>query len=142
MDPSNTIAFFFDITNTNATPMPTHKRRYFQFLTSYQAANGRYYLRVTTVGGLWHSDPSDHTPVALSFDQEAAAVLMARLAVPRPRSGLAMATAQLRGQHGVRVFVVALRRHLLQQRLCKGRGQHCETSFSLDAVATSLQDTA
>lgn len=83
IDPSNTIAFFFDITNTNATPMPQHKRRYFQFLTSYQASNGRFRLRVTTVGGLWHSDPADHTPIAQSFDQEAAAVLISRLAVTR-----------------------------------------------------------
>jgi protein transport protein SEC23 len=43
MDPSNTVAFFFDITNTNATTMPVHKRRYFQFLTSYQAASGLPY---------------------------------------------------------------------------------------------------
>ena len=63
--------------------MPAQKRRYFQFLTSYQAANGRSRLRVTTVGGLWHSDPADHTPIAQSFDQEAAAVLMSRLAVMR-----------------------------------------------------------
>ena len=83
VDTSNTIAFFFDITNTNATPLPPHKRRYIQFLTSYQSANGRVRLRVTTLGGLWHSDPADHTPIACSFDQEAAAVLVTRLAVMR-----------------------------------------------------------
>eukprot|EP00600_Ochromonadales_sp_CCMP1393_P000030 CAMPEP_0174978780 /NCGR_PEP_ID=MMETSP0004_2-20121128/14403_1 /TAXON_ID=420556 /ORGANISM="Ochromonas sp., Strain CCMP1393" /LENGTH=736 /DNA_ID=CAMNT_0016230209 /DNA_START=232 /DNA_END=2442 /DNA_ORIENTATION=+ len=83
VDPATTIAFFFEVTNTNATPLPPHKRRYFQFLTTYQASNGRFHLRVTTVCGLWHSDPADHTPIALSFDQEAATVLMARLAVHR-----------------------------------------------------------
>mmetsp|Transcript_28195 Transcript_28195/g.63859 ORF Transcript_28195/g.63859 Transcript_28195/m.63859 type:complete len:770 (-) Transcript_28195:276-2585(-) len=83
VDPATTIAFFFEVTNTAATPMPAHKRRYMQFLTTYQASNGRFRLRVSTVCGGWHSDPADHTPVACSFDQEAATVLMARLAVHR-----------------------------------------------------------
>ena len=69
VDPATTIAFFFEVTNTNATPLPPHKRRYTQFLTSYQAATGRFRLRVTTVCGLWHSDPADHQPIAQSFDQ-------------------------------------------------------------------------
>ena len=69
VDPATTIAFFFEVTNTNATPLPPHKRRYMQFLTSYQAATGRFRLRVTTVCGLWHSDPADHLPIAQSFDQ-------------------------------------------------------------------------
>jgi protein transport protein SEC23 len=83
VDPATTIAFFFEVTNTNATPLPPHKRRYMQFLTSYQASNGRFRLRVSTVCGGWHSDPADHAPVAASFDQEASTVLMARLAVHR-----------------------------------------------------------
>lgn len=40
-------------------------------------------LRVTSVSGIWHSDAADHTPISQSFDQEAAAVLTARLAVHR-----------------------------------------------------------
>lgn len=83
IEPGTTIAFFFEVANTNATPLPQNKRRYYQFLTSYQAANGRYRLRVSTVGGMWHNDANDHTPLGASFDQEAAAVLMARLAVHR-----------------------------------------------------------
>jgi protein transport protein SEC23 len=83
VDPATTIAFFFDVTNTNATPLPQHKRRYIQFLTNYQASSGRFRLRVTTICGGWHSDAADHTPIAQSFDQEAATVLMARLAVHR-----------------------------------------------------------
>eukprot|EP01038_Epipyxis_sp_PR26KG_P004705 gene4705-6605_t len=86
VDPALTVAFFFEVTNTNATPLPQHKRRYIQFLTSYQASNGRYRLRVTTVCGLWHSDPVDHGPIAVSFDQEASTVLMSRLAVHRCES--------------------------------------------------------
>jgi len=66
--------------------MPSTKRRYFQFLTSYQAPTGRYRLRVSTVCGGWHSDPNDNLPIGRSFDQEAAAVLMSRLAVFRTES--------------------------------------------------------
>lgn len=89
IDPASTIAFFFDVTNASAAPLPPTKRRFFQFLTTYQASNGRMRLRVTTTTGLWHcpnpspADPKDHLPIARSFDQEAAAVLMARLAVHR-----------------------------------------------------------
>jgi len=83
VDPRDSIAFFFEVVNPNNTVMPPQKRRYIQFLTTYQAANGRYRLRVTTVCGPWHSDANDMTPVAMSFDQEASAVLMARLAIHR-----------------------------------------------------------
>lgn len=80
IDPSTTIALYFEITNSNANPLPAHKRRYIQILTTYQHASGRSRLRVTTLCGPWHSDPNDATPIGRSFDQEAAAVLMARLA--------------------------------------------------------------
>jgi protein transport protein SEC23 len=83
VDPGTSIAFFFELCSTNPATMPQHKRRYFQFLTSYQAANGRYRLRVSTMCGLWQSDAADITPIAKSFDQEASAVLMSRLAVHR-----------------------------------------------------------
>lgn len=83
IDPSVTMAFFFEVTNTQATPLPAHKRRYMQFLTYYQSSSGRFRLRVTTTEGLWHSDPAKDYPISPSFDQEAAAVLMARYAVHR-----------------------------------------------------------
>lgn len=86
VDPAVTMAFFFEVTNTNATPLPQHKRRYLQFLTTYQNSAGKTRLRVTTTWGAWHSDPNDSTPIARSYDQEAAAVLTARLAVHRSES--------------------------------------------------------
>lgn len=48
-----------------------------QFTTLYQHASGSQRLRVTTVPRMWmeHSNPM----IASSFDQEAAAVLMARI---------------------------------------------------------------
>merc|ERR1711871_1759177 len=83
IDPSTTIAVYFEVTNASTTPVPAHKRRYAQFLTSYQHASGKLRLRCTTLCGAWQPDPSDASPVARSFDQEAAAVLMARVAVHR-----------------------------------------------------------
>ena len=81
IDSSTTVAFFFDVTNTSTTPIPAHKRRYFQFLTTYQTSSGRTHLRVSTVCGTWQTDPADSSVLAKSFDQEAAATLMARYAV-------------------------------------------------------------
>jgi len=86
IDPDTTIAIYFDVSNPGTSPLPPGKRRFVQFLTRYQHANGTTRLRATTLCGLWHSDPNDHNPVKYSFDQEAAAVLTARLAVHRTES--------------------------------------------------------
>jgi len=51
-----------------------------QFLTYYQHSAGQYHLRVTTAGRNM-SGPSGDPALAQSFDQEAAAVLMSRIAV-------------------------------------------------------------
>lgn len=83
LKPNSTIALYFDITNPANTPMPAGKRHHVQLVTQYQHSNGSYRVRVTTLGGPWHNDPSNLLPVARSFDQEAATVLMARLAVQK-----------------------------------------------------------
>lgn len=54
-----------------------------QFITQYQHSSGRYRLRATTVSGPWHNDPNEMSAVGRSFDQEAACVLMTRIAVHR-----------------------------------------------------------
>jgi protein transport protein SEC23 len=51
-----------------------------QFLTYYQHSSGQYHLRVTTVARNL-SGPSGDPALAQSFDQEASAVLMSRIAV-------------------------------------------------------------
>lgn len=56
---------------------------YVQFVTQYQQAGGRFRLRSTTVCGGWQSDPQHVEPLMRGFDQEAAAVLIARIAVHR-----------------------------------------------------------
>jgi protein transport protein SEC23 len=83
VDPSSTLAVYFEITNSNANPLPAQKRRYIQFITMYLHASGRTRLRSTTLCGPWHSDTNDASPIGRSFDQEAAAVLMARIATFR-----------------------------------------------------------
>lgn len=97
VDPNTTIAVYFDI--SNSSNLPEGKRRYIQFLTKYQHASGRTRLRATTMCGAWANPPMIpdegdavravalerqammNSPVKLSFDQEAAAVLSARMAV-------------------------------------------------------------
>ena len=93
-DPNTTVAIYFDITNPGNTPLSDGKRRFVQFLTKYQHATGQTRLKVTTVCGSWYNPPQlpkddphaerqamMNSPVKLSFDQEAAAVLTARMAV-------------------------------------------------------------
>jgi protein transport protein SEC23 len=86
IDPAVTMAFYFDVPNTNPAPLQPNKRRFFQFLTQYQTASGHTHLRVTTTAGPWHSDAADHGPIARSFDQEAAVALIARLVTFRAES--------------------------------------------------------
>ena len=91
-DPTTTIAIYFDISNTGN--VPEGKRRCIQFLTRYLHANGRTRVRATTLVGNWYNPPNTpkddvraerqamiNSPVRMSFDQEAAAVLTARMAV-------------------------------------------------------------
>lgn len=88
LDPSTTLAFFFDVANTNtsssasaAAPAAVGKRRCIQFLTSYVTSSQRQRLRVTTVMGGYQTDVNDLSQLTQSFDQEATAVLMARQVV-------------------------------------------------------------
>lgn len=104
IDPGTTVAIYFDITNPGTSPLPEGKRRFIQFLTKYQHSNGRTRLRATTICGPWYNAPpgdgkkpappqpgaggynaggEQPSPVKMSFDQEAAAVLLARVAVER-----------------------------------------------------------
>lgn len=95
IDPGTTVALYFEVAVPANTQLPEGKRRYVQFLTKYQHSNGRTRLRSTTICGPWHNmaPPAqqqqgqqmgpDISPIKFSFDQEAAAVLTARLAVHR-----------------------------------------------------------
>lgn len=85
IDPSTTIAIYFDISNQGQ--LQHGKGRYTQFITRYQHASGKYRMRVTTICAPWVSDPNDTMSLARGFDQEAAAVLVARVAVHRSSNG-------------------------------------------------------
>jgi protein transport protein SEC23 len=85
-DPDTTVAIYFDVSNPGTQPLPATKRRFIQFITKYQNANGMTRIRSTTICGPWHSDTNNVDPVKFSFDQEAAAVLSARLAIHRTDS--------------------------------------------------------
>ncbi|PBP22749.1 vWA-like protein [Diplocarpon rosae] len=58
----------------------TPQKGMIQFLTYYQHSSGQFHLRVTTVSRNL-SGPAGDPAIAQSFDQEAAAVLMSRIAV-------------------------------------------------------------
>ena len=71
---------FFYIQHT--APVPQGGRGCMQFITQYQHSSGQRRVRVTTCARNW-VDSSNLHYVAPSFDQEASAVLMARVAVHR-----------------------------------------------------------
>ncbi|CCF56334.1 hypothetical protein KAFR_0B00340 [Kazachstania africana CBS 2517] len=87
ISPSHSYAVFFEISNTVAgnsaaqSMMMNDKPRlaYTQFITNYQHSSGTNRVRVTTVAN--QLMPFGNPAIAASFDQEAAAVLMARIAV-------------------------------------------------------------
>lgn len=77
LDRNTTMGFYFDVTNQQA--MAQGKQSFLQFQTCYLHASGRKRLRVTTVSHRYTD--SAMSDIASGFDQEAAAVLMARYAV-------------------------------------------------------------
>lgn len=80
IDPDTTVAAYFEITNPANNQIRSDQFRYVQFVTRFQHASGQHRVRVTTVAGHWTT--GDNVPqIAAGFDQEAAAVLMARMAV-------------------------------------------------------------
>lgn len=82
IDPASSYGIYFEIANQGgpAAVQQGPQRGLMQFLTYYQHSSGHYHLRVTTVARAL-SGPAGDPTLAQSFDQEAAAVLMARIAV-------------------------------------------------------------
>eukprot|EP00064_Thunnus_orientalis_P006825 superscaffoldBa00000729_g6844 len=67
-------------------PVPQGGRGAIQFVTQYQHSNTQRRIRVTTIARNWADAQSQIQHIESSFDQEAAAVLMARLGVFRAES--------------------------------------------------------
>jgi len=83
IDPAASYGIYFEIAGQGgpaAGMQQGPQKGLIQFLTYYQHSAGQYHLRVTTVGRNM-SGPSGDPAIAQSFDQEAAAVLMSRIAV-------------------------------------------------------------
>lgn len=78
ISPKTTVALYFEVANQQQPAAPG-SRGITQFVTYYQHSSGQFRLRVTTVARNWADGASPEIPA--SFDQEAAAVLMARIAV-------------------------------------------------------------
>jgi len=81
--PNTTYAFYFEVVNQHNAPIPQGGRGYVQFITQYQHSSGQKRIRVTTVARNWVDASINSTHIAAGYDQEAAAVLMARIAVFR-----------------------------------------------------------
>lgn len=84
--PQHSYAIFFDIASAGATPGVAEGQQlaYTQFVTTYQHSSGTVRIRVTTVAN--QLQPFGSPAIAASFDQEAAAVLVARIAVHKAES--------------------------------------------------------
>ncbi|KAI9842346.1 MAG: GTPase-activating protein S23 [Thelocarpon superellum] len=82
IDPAASYGIYFEIASQGGPTQPQQGggKGILQFLTYFQHASGQYHLRVSTIArGL--SGPAGDPAIAQSFDQEAAAVLMSRIAV-------------------------------------------------------------
>ncbi|KAI5919088.1 hypothetical protein F4810DRAFT_714803 [Camillea tinctor] len=82
IDPNASYGIYFEIASQGG---PTQHQQgqqkgMMQFLTYYQHSSGQFHLRVTTIARNL-SGPAGDPAIAQSFDQEAAAVLMSRIAV-------------------------------------------------------------
>jgi len=84
LDPSTTIALYFESVAKDVTPEPgTTRQAYLQFIVKFRHSTGRTHLRVTTVARGFADPKTDQglNYIRGGFDQEAAAILMARHAV-------------------------------------------------------------
>ena len=81
--PSSTFAYFFDVAAQHNQPMAQGARGYVQFVTQYQHSGGQRRIRVTTICRPWADVQTNLQYISAGFDQEAAAVVMARLSVHR-----------------------------------------------------------
>lgn len=85
-DGSTTLAFIFEVANQPTAPATSGEQRYLQFVTHYQHPNGQFRVRVTTLARSWVDGAISAAAIGAGFDQEAAAVVVARVAAYRAQS--------------------------------------------------------
>uniref|UniRef100_A0A8C8I3W1 Protein transport protein SEC23 n=1 Tax=Oncorhynchus tshawytscha TaxID=74940 RepID=A0A8C8I3W1_ONCTS len=83
LDHNTTLALYFEVVNQHNAPIPQGGRGAVQYVTQYQHSSGQKRIRVTTTARNWADAGTQIQSIAASFDQEASAILMARLAVYR-----------------------------------------------------------
>ncbi|KAJ3546914.1 hypothetical protein NMY22_g1855 [Coprinellus aureogranulatus] len=79
ISPRTATGVYFEVVTPAGQPLQQGSRGLIQFVTHYQHSSGQMRLRVTTIARNFAEAGSPSIPA--SFDQEAAAVLMARIAV-------------------------------------------------------------
>lgn len=80
--PTSTVAVYYEVVNQHSNPIPNGQPFFLQFCTRYKTSLGEIRLRVTTVARRW-AESSSTPEILAGFDQEASAVLMARIATFR-----------------------------------------------------------
>jgi len=86
LDEDTTLGIYFEVAAPGAAGAKQHGgQRFVQLHTAYQHSSGQHRLRVTTVGHQW-ADTTQLSSIAGGFDQEAAAVLMARIVSHKAQS--------------------------------------------------------
>uniref|UniRef100_A0A674NJA9 Protein transport protein SEC23 n=1 Tax=Takifugu rubripes TaxID=31033 RepID=A0A674NJA9_TAKRU len=110
LNPSTTLGLYFEVVNQHNAPIPQGGRGVIQFVTQYQHANTQRRIRVTTVARNWADAQSQIQHIESSFDQEAAAVLMARLGVFRAESEEGPDVMRWLDRQLIRLFMFHLRR--------------------------------
>ncbi|PVU90104.1 hypothetical protein BB559_004790 [Furculomyces boomerangus] len=78
LTPRTTVGIYFEVVNQQSQALQPGSRGLIQFVTNYQHPSGQYRMRVTTIARNWAEGSSPDIPVG--FDQEAAAVLISRIA--------------------------------------------------------------
>ncbi|OMO55495.1 Zinc finger, Sec23/Sec24-type [Corchorus olitorius] len=81
LDKGTCLTVLFDLSSTERSNVPgaANPQLYLQFLTSYQDPEGKSMLRVTTVTRQWVDSAVSAEELVENFDQETAAVVMARI---------------------------------------------------------------
>ncbi|KAL1540031.1 Protein transport protein S23 C [Salvia divinorum] len=81
LDKNTSLCIIFDVAKKESPDIVSQSANnqfYFQFLTYYQHSNGQMRLRATTLSRRWVAGPGIKDELISGFDQEAAAVVMAR----------------------------------------------------------------
>uniref|UniRef100_A0A8C1FXN4 Protein transport protein SEC23 n=1 Tax=Cyprinus carpio TaxID=7962 RepID=A0A8C1FXN4_CYPCA len=110
LDPNTTLAFYFEVVNQHNAPIPQGGRGAIQYVTQYQHSSGQRRIRVTTIARNWADAQTQIQSIAASFDQEAAAILRARLAVYRAETEEGPDVLRWLDRQLIRLFMFHLRR--------------------------------